>query len=78
MVDGEWWRVNHDVYFLSDTGVKSKMQRMPLQASAPAIHTQGSLRGGVPLLNEIQVLPTLAKLATRKLSSATESLSTST
>ena len=24
---------------------------MPLQASTPAIHTQGSLRGGVPPLN---------------------------
>ena len=40
----------------------------------PAIHTQGSLRGGVPLLNEgsggrypqILVLPTLKKLASHK------------
>jgi hypothetical protein len=42
---------------------------MPLQASTPAIHTQGSLRGGTPPLNggsggslpQIRVLPTTKK-----------------
>ncbi len=42
---------------------------MPLQASTPAIHTQGSLRGGVPPLNgggwggtpQIRVLPPLGQ-----------------